>query len=61
MTTANPACRRELMYLPADEILPNPVQPRRCFEEEPLRELADSIAVHGILQPLTVRCRRGRY
>ena len=61
MTTANPACRRELMYLPADEILPNPVQPRRCFEEEPLRELADSIAVHGLLQPLTVRCRRGRY
>ncbi|MGI6029035.1 MAG: ParB/RepB/Spo0J family partition protein [Candidatus Heteroscillospira sp.] len=61
MNASNTAVRRELLYLPADEILPNPVQPRRCFEEEPLRELADSISVHGILQPLTVRSRRGRY
>ncbi|MGE4353699.1 MAG: ParB/RepB/Spo0J family partition protein [Oscillospiraceae bacterium] len=52
---------RELLYLPVEEILPNPVQPRRYFSEEGLKELADSIAVHGILQPLTVRQRRGRY
>ena len=55
------AADRRLVYLPADEILPNPVQPRRCFDQEALRELADSIAEHGILQPLTVRERRGRY
>ena len=55
------AADRRLVYLPADEILPNPVQPRRGFDQEALRELADSIAEHGMLQPLTVRERRGRY
>jgi ParB family chromosome partitioning protein len=52
---------RELISLPVEEILPNPVQPRRNFEEAYLRELAESIAQHGVLQPLTVRSRRGRY
>ena len=44
-----------LLMLPAAELRPNPHQPRRIFEEDSLRELADSIAQHGILQPLTVR------
>lgn len=33
----------------------NPFQPRTEFEAEALQELADSIKVHGIIQPLTVR------
>ena len=37
------------------EIEVNPFQPRKHFEEEALKELADSIKVHGIIQPLTVR------
>lgn len=37
------------------EIEVNPFQPRKNFEEESLKELADSIRVHGIIQPLTVR------
>jgi len=37
------------------EIQVNPFQPRKHFEEEALQELADSIKVHGIIQPLTVR------
>lgn len=37
------------------EIQVNPFQPRTHFEEEPLKELAESIKVHGIIQPLTVR------
>ena len=41
--------------LPVEEILPNPHQPRRVFDETALRELAASIQNHGILQPLTVR------
>lgn len=41
--------------LSPDAITPNPDQPRRVFEPEALAELAESIRVHGILQPLAVR------
>ena len=44
-----------VMFLPARTIRPNPAQPRKIFREEALRELADSIRQHGILQPLSVR------
>lgn len=37
------------------EIEANPFNPRTQFEEEALNELAESIKVHGIIQPLTVR------
>lgn len=37
------------------EIQVNPFQPRKHFDETALKELADSIEVHGIIQPLTVR------
>ncbi len=37
------------------EIETNPYQPRTYFEEEALNELAESIKVHGIIQPITVR------
>ncbi|MFH0893083.1 MAG: ParB/RepB/Spo0J family partition protein [Bacteroidota bacterium] len=40
----------------------NPLQPRSEFEAEALKELADSIKVHGIIQPVTVRLMdNGRY
>ena len=44
-----------LRMLPLQRVEPNPDQPRRDFNEEELQALADSIGVHGILQPLTVR------
>ncbi len=37
------------------EIEPNHDQPRKIFDEKALSELADSIAQHGVLQPLVVR------
>ena len=41
--------------LPLHRIEPNPRQPRQDFDEVELQALADSIAQHGLIQPLTVR------
>src|SRR5690554_1913269 len=41
--------------LPISAIEANPFNPRTHFEEEALQELSDSIATHGIIQPITVR------
>ena len=61
-TKARPvAARSGILYLRTDEISPNPVQPRTVFEDEALRELSESIRSYGILNPLTVRRRAGRY
>jgi len=40
--------------VPVAEVTPNPEQPRRDFAPEELQRLADSIAVHGVLQPIVV-------
>ena len=42
-------------YVPVSRLEPRQGQPRKVFDEVSLQELADSIAEHGILQPLTVR------
>lgn len=51
---ASPAQPAGPQQLDLDLISPNPEQPRTHFEPEQLRELADSIREHGILQPLVV-------
>ncbi len=51
-----------LQRIPLDLIAPNPRQPRKAFGETELRELADSLREHGVLQPVLVRpLAGGRY
>jgi ParB family transcriptional regulator, chromosome partitioning protein len=48
--------------LPITALQPNPLQPRKDFSEEALRELADSIRHQGVLQPVLVEeASRGQY
>ena len=47
--------------VPISRVEPNPTQPRSSFDPEALQSLADSIAAHGILQPLNVREMPGDY
>lgn len=45
-----------IQMIPCDIIATNPMQPRQSFSAESLRELADSIERHGLLQPIVVKC-----
>jgi ParB family chromosome partitioning protein len=46
-----------IFWVELDKIVPNPYQPRREFDEAKLKELAESIRMYGVLQPLTVTRR----
>jgi ParB family chromosome partitioning protein len=41
--------------VPIEQLVPGPYQPRRHFDDEALAQLAESIARHGLLQPILVR------
>lgn len=48
--------------IPVDQVEPNPKQPRRDFDETALKELAESIKLHDIIQPITVsKLPSGKY
>lgn len=47
--------KEEVVEIEVDKISPNPFQPRRHFDEQALNELADSIRINGVLQPVIVK------
>lgn len=51
----------EIAYIPISQISPNPDQPRKDFDEESLKELAQSIEAHGIITPITVNKKGNKY
>ncbi len=59
-TTSTENVSRET-FLNINKVEPNPNQPRKRFNEDKLQELADSIKVHGIIQPLVVQKEKDRY
>jgi ParB family chromosome partitioning protein len=56
-----PEGRRWVEIKPIEDLEPGKYQPRRTFEDEPLRELAQSIKEKGIIQPIVVRKRARGY
>lgn len=52
--TVDDATTSDLRQIKLSEIQPDPGQPRRRFDETALTELAESISVHGVLQPIVV-------
>ena len=53
--------KETLQWIHPDAILPSAHQPRTLFEEKPLKELSQSIADHGILQPLLIQQEGDHY
>ncbi len=51
----------QVLQIAVTSISPNPYQPRRRFHPDRLRELADSIKLHGVMQPIVVRKDGERY
>lgn len=55
LISEKPRTAGQVLLIPSEMIYPNPNQPRKAFNQEELVNLAISIRMNGILQPLTVR------
>jgi ParB family chromosome partitioning protein len=53
--------KKDFFLCDIEKIVPNTYQPRKIFEKESLEELAESVKMHGIIQPLIVRHRGGNF
>ena len=51
----------ELRHIKLEEVMPDPDQPRRTFDETALGEMTASVREHGVLQPIVVTPKGGKY
>lgn len=51
----------EVKQIPVSEIVPSPYQPRTIFDDERIDELSQTIKTHGVIQPIVVRVRNGKF
>ncbi|MBS1476638.1 MAG: ParB/RepB/Spo0J family partition protein [Acholeplasmatales bacterium] len=51
----------QIIELPLSKVKPNPYQPRKEFDKDALNDLASSIKVHGVIQPIIVKENAGEY
>jgi ParB family chromosome partitioning protein len=51
----------EVKQIPVNEIVPSPYQPRSVFDDDRIEELCQTIKTHGVIQPIVVRIRDGKY
>jgi ParB family chromosome partitioning protein len=53
--------QEEVKQLPVRDIVPSPYQPRSVFDNDRIDELCQTIKTHGIIQPIVVRVRNGKF
>jgi len=53
--------QEEVRQIRVDDIVPSPYQPRSVFDEERIEELCRTIRTHGVIQPIIVREKNGKY
>jgi ParB family chromosome partitioning protein len=53
--------KKDFFYCDIEKIVPNTYQPRKIFQKEALDELVESVKIHGVIQPLVVRHKDGRF
>ena len=53
--------QEEVKQIQVKDIVPSPYQPRTVFDDERIQELCQTIKTHGIIQPIVVRLRNGKY
>ncbi|MEI6596681.1 MAG: ParB N-terminal domain-containing protein, partial [bacterium] len=61
INVASEADRGRVLQLKPEQVGLNPMQPRKNFNEHQLNELVESIKQYGIIQPLIVTQKNGRY
>ncbi|MDF2647806.1 MAG: nucleoid occlusion protein [Paenibacillus sp.] len=58
---AEKAASEEIRNVPVGEIVSSPYQPRTIFDDERIDELCQTIKTHGVIQPIVVRVRNGKF